>query len=287
MNSLSASLRLIPERYPLLTANASLTQSDADKLVGLALPMAQAALANDIVTDDLSPLPVKAIVIDSLEDTPFGLFMGAWPTRGSKGVEIYSLPNWGFFLALLEASLEAIKPSTELEKMVMNRSRIWIGIMNDVLQCFVNDPPKGTYSMIRHHALMLLSATLWLPDDWQRAWFGIYEASAQWAQSHWTISGSLDTFLWTIETQAFEAFRKLAALSVSQSDWKWIEDFSPEIGHIFTYFQATCVAVAPLSREYHALSPVHRIDWIHQMVMHHHASEQFNLAGIGKILHLS
>ena len=50
-------------------------------------------------------------------------------------------------------------------------------IANDVLQLFVLDPPAGTYSMVRHHALMLAAATAWLGRDAKHAW-GALHASA-------------------------------------------------------------------------------------------------------------
>ena len=63
--------------------------------------------------------------------------------------------------------------SLDVEALISNGDRLWVGIANDVLQMFVPDPPPGTYSMVRHHALMLGAATLWLGPDragpWERA----------------------------------------------------------------------------------------------------------------------
>jgi hypothetical protein len=39
-----------------------------------------------------------------------------------------------------------------------------------VLQKFVPDPPAGTYSMVRHHALMLGAATVWLGTKRRALW---------------------------------------------------------------------------------------------------------------------
>ena len=48
-----------------------------------------------------------------------------------------------------------------LVDLVKGGERQWVGIANDVLQLYVPDPPARTYSMVRHHALMLVAATLY------------------------------------------------------------------------------------------------------------------------------
>src|SRR6266508_4278133 len=55
--------------------------------------------------------------------------------------------------------------------------RVWIGIANDVLQLFVADPPPGTYSMVRHHALILAAATAWLGPAATSAWHAAHVAA--------------------------------------------------------------------------------------------------------------
>ena len=60
---------------------------------------------------------------------------------------------------------------------VVLAQRVWIGIANDVLQLFVADPPPGTYSMVRHHALMLAAATAWLGPAAISAWHAAHVAA--------------------------------------------------------------------------------------------------------------
>src|SRR5438094_10277001 len=55
--------------------------------------------------------------------------------------------------------------------------RVWIGMATDVLQLFVADPPPGTYSMVRHHALMLAAATAWLGPAAISAWHAAHVAA--------------------------------------------------------------------------------------------------------------
>lgn len=286
MNSLSEALRLIPDRYAALHAAAALTQTEADTMVATALPLARQALGDRAAQYGPAPLPVKATVVDNPQNALYGRFMGAWPVSGADGVEIFTLSNWDFFLSLLEASVEPAGPPGAFAPLMTNRSRIWVGIMNDVLQCFVNDPPKGTYSMIRHHALMLLTATLWLPDDWQTPWWGLYEATAAWARTHWRVTGSLDTYLRRVESRAFDIFRDLASLSAANTDWAWIGDYRSELEQVLTYLQATCVAVSPLSQECFALPSAERAAWLTRMVNEDHAREDFNLDGMRRILEL-
>ena len=60
---------------------------------------------------------------------------------------------------------------------VLLSQRLWIGIANDVMQLFVTDPPPGTYSMVRHHALMLAAATAWLGPAASHAWRAAHAAA--------------------------------------------------------------------------------------------------------------
>lgn len=274
---------MLPSRFDLFHATNTVTSADASAMVARAVPLAHAVLSNRSGNDTL-PMPVRAIVTPDFSMAPYGQFMGAWPIMEDQEVHIFTLPNWGFFLALIEASLSPLEHVVQLSPIFLNRSRIWIGIMNDVLQCFVNNPPEGTYSMIRHHALMLFAATLWLPEPWRRQWFDLYEAVAEWACRNWTVPGDPADYLYQIESRAFSVFRQLAPISASSARWDWVNDYQCELEAVLTYIRATCLSVAPLSRIYQSMAASEHMIWLQKMVNEDHAREDFNLEGICRIL---
>jgi hypothetical protein len=110
-------------------------------------------------------LPVSANAVPP-EVARGGSIIPAWPKRQSDGsVVIEYVDDWG---ALLVGFLSSI--GAERSDLGVLVQRVWIGIANDVLQLFVADPPPGTYSMVRHHALMLAAATAWLGPAAISAW---------------------------------------------------------------------------------------------------------------------
>jgi hypothetical protein len=82
---------------------------------------------------------------------------------------------------MLSGFVSAVGASEKLlaEKLVASGQRVWIGIANDVLQLFVVDPPAGTYSMVRHHALMLAAATSWLGPEAIRDWAAVHSSAGE------------------------------------------------------------------------------------------------------------
>ena len=87
--------------------------------------------------------------------------------------------DWGVLLAGWWAALGNFDAAdVDMDDLVVSGERLWVGIANDVLQKYVPDPPAGTYSMVRHHALMLGAATIWLGEDRTRAWQRAHRAAA-------------------------------------------------------------------------------------------------------------
>ena len=149
---LGSSVRLEPER--------------AASIVAAALPHAVSALGGKV------DLHVHAAPVDP-RAARGGSLIPAWPHKDDAGgVTIDYVDDWG---ALLAAWVSSVRPAEQALALDLVRSgeRVWIGIANDVLQVFVPDPPEGTYSMVRHHALMLAAATIWLgaaaAGRWRRA----------------------------------------------------------------------------------------------------------------------
>jgi hypothetical protein len=85
--------------------------------------------------------------------------------------------DWGAMFSAWLSLFE--KTNADAEELIRSGQRHWIGIANDVLQLFVPDPPEGTYSMVRHHALMLVAATVWLGPESTRRWQAAHSIAAQ------------------------------------------------------------------------------------------------------------
>jgi hypothetical protein len=145
-------------RYRRICHASHLDEHRANEIVRAARPHAAAVLAPTIPGADA--LKVVARCVD------------AWPIRGEDGdVTIEFVADWGVLLAGWSAAAGPSDDLTlDLDALIGNGERLWVGIANDVLQMYVPDPPAGTYSMVRHHALMLGAATLWLGPDLARQW---------------------------------------------------------------------------------------------------------------------
>ena len=141
------------EVYRRLGTAARLDADLAARIVAEAKPHAAAALGRvEVQVDARQVRPHEA---------RGGSLIPAWPLRNATGgVTIEYVEDWG---ALLAGWLQCVEPAKR--ESVDLRQRVWIGIANDVLQLFVADPPNGSYSMVRHHALMLAAATLWLGSE--------------------------------------------------------------------------------------------------------------------------
>jgi hypothetical protein len=153
--------------YRGLGSAARLDAQLAARIVASAKPRAAAALGGRelrVVTQMVSP-----------EQARGGNLIPAWPRLDASGsVTIEYVEDWG---ALLAAWLSCVEPS--VRELIDVRQRVWIGIANDVLQMFVTDPPPGSYSMVRHHALMLAAATLWLGPEAVSRWRRAHDSAAR------------------------------------------------------------------------------------------------------------
>jgi hypothetical protein len=161
-----------------------MTQQRAEHIVTAALPHAVSALGEN------RELRVHARQV-SAEASRGGSLIPAWPLRDEHGgVTIEYVADWG---ALLAGWMSAVQPAERSLALQLVRQRTWIGIANDVLQLFVPDPPPGTYSMVRHHGLMLAAATTWLGP----------EAVSQWRIAHASVARDFlnrhaDARLWDV-----------------------------------------------------------------------------------------
>ncbi|MGE3272168.1 MAG: hypothetical protein AB7P40_25685 [Chloroflexota bacterium] len=137
-----------------------------------------------------------------------GSLIPAWPLRDADGpVTIEFVSDWGAMLAgwcSIPADVDG--GSDQLVKLVESGERQWVGIANDVLQLYVPNPPEGTYSMVRHHSLMLVAAIYWLGEERARLWQTAHSAVAR-----AYLSSVADRGLWEAVGQAEEGLRSLLA----------------------------------------------------------------------------
>ncbi len=162
-------MNLVETYHRLGDAEARLDERRAQAIVAEAMPHAVATLGLPAGT----VLPVSATAA-APEVARGGSIIPAWPIRQTHGsVVIEYVDDWGALLAGFLATTGVEQSNSEVLL-----QRVWIGIANDVLQLFVSDPPPGTYSMVRHHALMLAAATAWLGAAAISAWHAAHIAAA-------------------------------------------------------------------------------------------------------------
>lgn len=163
--------------YDALGMAARLDEVRANEIVGAARPLTEAVLAAG--PDIEGGVQVSARLIP-LTDARGGSLIPAWPLRGDDGrVTITFVEDWGAMLAGWCASVGDDDVASSLLPLIGSGERQWVGIANDVLQLYVPNPPEGAYSMVRHHALMLVAATLWLGQERARLWLDAHSVVAR------------------------------------------------------------------------------------------------------------
>ncbi len=260
-----------------------LAERHAQAIVAEAMPHAVATLGLSAGT----VLPVSATAVVA-EVARGGSIIPAWPMRRADGsVVIEYVDDWGALLAGFLVARDGTAPSTsgrgrgvrvvEWADSTVLTQRVWIGIANDVLQLFVADPPAGTYSMVRHHALMLVAATAWLGPAAISAWHAAHVAGgAAFVRScdrplHEAIEAAergLDTLL-EDERAHLPAARALA----------WLDNDSAARKLYLEYLGAASLGVAALLRSMLA-SDLDTAVWLTRAVKDLHANPDFNRAWI-------
>jgi hypothetical protein len=255
------------ETYRQLGPVARLDQARAARIVDQAIPHALSALGGRI-----GSLPVRAECMPP-DVARGGSVIPAWPIRQADGgVVIEYVADWGALLAgwlsLVGASRESLTWS-----LVERGERVWIGIANDVLQLFVNDPPTGSYSMVRHHALMLAAATTWLGADATRAWRGAHaNAARSFLRAHaeplWVAIARAEDGL----TQLLDDERvRQAALGCVE----WLDGDIDARARYADFLGAASLGVAAVLDALEASSEL-ASDWIAHAVAYLHAQPGFN-----------
>jgi hypothetical protein len=254
------------EAYTRFGRAALLSQAGADEIVAAARPMALTALGRP--RDPPDSLQVVAVEVDPSEARG-GSLIPAWPVSDAAGrVTIEFVHDWG---ALMGVWRGLIEPHVWVDDLLGSGQRIWVGIANDVLQLFVPDPPPGHYSMVRHHALMLVAATLWLGPEPAQRW---QEAHALAARAF--VRGLNGQGLWSAVERAEYGLNALLenprAHGSARAVVDWLGRDSEARSAYTAYLGAASLGVAALLQSEPVWSPARLTD----LIQNEHSKTDFN-----------
>jgi hypothetical protein len=264
--------------YATLGAAAQLRQTRADTIVERARPNALAALGR--ADEPPSTLAVRAVAVEPAENRG-GSLVPAWPHRmDDNSVRIDFVEDWGVMLAAWRSGLDCPERElAEIDDLLRSGDRLEVGIANDVLQLYVQDPPPGTYSMVRHHGLMLAAATTWLGPARTRAWRNAHTCAAASflrrtdGQPLWQAIGSAERGLDGLLGAPDAHMPPADAIA-------WLERDDVARTAYVDYLGAASLGVAALLDE-HADEPVDA--WVPRLVAFDHARPDFNRAAIERL----
>ncbi len=210
-----------------------------------------------------------------------GSLIPAWPFRAPSGaVRIEFVDDWGAMLATWRASVDPLQAeSAGVDALLASGERIWVGIANDVLQLYVPDPPEGTYSMVRHHGLMLAAATLWLGPERARRWGGAHRAAAA-----SFLRRNAGRPLWAVVDEAEGWLDGLlaspAAHAAAPAAVAWLDADASARARYANYLGAASLGVAALLED----APPEGVDvWLAGLVRDEHPRPDFSRARVERL----
>jgi hypothetical protein len=217
--------------------------------------------------------PPEALDVVAVEVDPTmaqgGSLIPAWPHRRGDGVTIEFVTDWGAMLSVWRSLLEPDAP--DIDELLLSGQRVWVGIANDVLQLFVPDPPTGSYSMVRHHALMLVAATLWLGTESTRQWQAAHARAAQLFLRDLR-EGDLWFAIDRLEQSLNELLQEPRSRSNARACVEWMDRDRSALAAYQMYLSAASLGVAALLES----EPVWTPDRLTDLVCHEHQSPDFN-----------
>jgi hypothetical protein len=264
--------------YSAIQPNAQVEPPFANSIVEAARPHARAALGQPA-----GALNVTARVVEP-SHARGGSLVPAWPIRQSDGsVVIEYVTDWGAFLSVWRSTAEEPSDQTPLfERLIGSRQRLWVGIANDVVQLFVPDPPPGTYSMVRHHALMLVAATLWLGPRAARDWHTAHASAGQ-----AFLRRSAGAGLWPAVEAAERGLSTLLARPEARLDAggvvAWLERDPSALTQYRDYLGAASLGVAALL----SVALDQDANWLSDTMRSAHPDPDFNRAPIERFASLA
>jgi hypothetical protein len=241
-----------------------ITRDAAERWVAKARERAQELLAVAGPTAD--PAPVVADGVPSVADGMYGGFMVAWLDPDPPVRRVRHLPDGAFFIELLRrAYAPVLARRPDLARVLEDDGRFEMSLTNDVLQIQLATLEPG-YSMVRHHALMLFAAALWLDEPRRSSWLDLYdelvgelEAGGTWPD--------LDALAAT-ESRAFRSQTRLAERSLTPAGADALLADPAALADILDYQRYAAVAIGLLWREYRAVPEPDRLDWWARALSH-------------------
>lgn len=242
-----------PSSAPIDAGRARRWAEKAAALAAPLLPLAGAAA---------DPAPVVARGADDPVDWPYGRFMLTWLEHESDPRRIRHLPDGGFFLDVLDLSLRPVfERDTALRLALRDESRIEMAITNDVLQIQLRGLTAAQgYSMIRHHALMLFYAALWLEEPARGRWLGIFDGALSHLDAQPGGRPGADR-LDRVERDGFALSLELAGASADDGEARRLLERPEELRAFLDYQLYASAAIGLLWRQYRRLAGSSRADW--------------------------
>lgn len=240
-----------------ISGSAVITATDARRWIAKAQPLVRTLL--ELPGVPAAPASVVASEAASIADGPYGGFMLTWPEARHDEQVIHHLPNGEFFLTLLEwVYAPVLSERPHLRSVLGDRTRLEMSMTNDVLQVQLIEGPAA-YSMIRHHALMLFEATLWVAPASRAKWVELYNAVADFVMADRTAAPSLAE-LADVEAAGFAVMQQCASRSVEAADvMELLSD--PVLDSFVTYQLWATAALAALWRDYSSHSATAGTAW--------------------------
>lgn len=182
-------------------------------------------------------------------ELPLGRWMGCYPELRDGKARLTVLQDWSFFLYVLYLSVkDYVQDDDLLQEAFLDRSRLKIGIMNDVYQPFA--PLPDPYSMIRHHSFILYLSLRWLSPSEQQRWTLICRKVGHGvAKMMASMEHPLD-YADRIETSASRYMQTTAAASCSAKGSEEIVNDALAMDGLTRYFALTCFGIDVVRREH-------------------------------------
>lgn len=208
------------------------------------------------------PAAVRQETVHDPAAWPFGRFMSAWLDETSVPRVLRHLPDAAFFIRLLEqAFAPELHKRADRALLLAGDSRLEVSLSNDALQIQLRTIPE--YSMVRHHALMLFEATLWLEEPARTGWLALYDE----------LAGTPDTRpgldeVAAIEAGAFEDFTALAARTLEADGGESLIADTQALRRVLAYQRCAATAIGLLWRSFRDLSVAERTAWHAEQLEH-------------------
>lgn len=233
---------------------AELASAWVSKGQRLSIPMLE--LAGPIA----DPATVVPRVVRKESDRLYGNFMLAWLDNTGDPRVVNHLPDASFFLQLLDLSYAPVfSRRPELRSLLNGMSRPEMSLTNDVLQIQLHTVQKN-YSMIRHHALMLFYAALWLDEPERSGWLDLYDQLATYVGGRQSERPILDQIS-IAESGAFEDFGALSMRTLTVEDAKELLNQPMALQRIVDYQVYAAAGIGLLWREYRAVPENQQEGW--------------------------